>query len=180
MATPFIGEIRMFGGNFAPTNWALCNGQLLGIAQNQALFTLIGTTFGGNGVSTFQLPNLQGRLAVGQGTGPGLSNRVIGQMSGEENVTLTQSTIPNHGHALMASTANASTANIGSTVLPGVVASPGHFYAVNDGTSPPPLAGTLPAGSVGVTGGNLPHSNLMPTLCLTFIIALYGVYPSRN
>lgn len=180
MSTPFIGEIRMFGGNFAPRNWALCNGQTLAIAQNQALFALIGTTFGGNGVQTFQLPNLQGSLPVGQGTGPGLSTRVIGETAGSENVTLTQATMPAHSHTLNASTANATTADIGSSTLPGTVTAPAHFYTVNDGTSPPPTAESLTAGSVGLSGNNMPHSNLMPSLCVTFILSLTGVFPSRN
>jgi microcystin-dependent protein len=104
MANPFIGEIRMFGGNFAPRQWALCDGQLLSIAQYQALFSLLGTTYGGNGVSTFALPNLQGRLALGYGQGPGLSNYALGQTGGSETVTLTTSTMPGHNHSLLATT----------------------------------------------------------------------------
>jgi len=180
MSNPFIGEIRMFTGNFAPRNWALCNGQTIAIAQNQALFALLGTTFGGNGVQTFQLPDLQGRIAIGEGQGPGLTPRVIGQTGGVEHVTLTQATIPAHNHPLNASTVAANAAAIGAASLPGVIAPPGHFYTVADGSSPPPSPLSLAAGSVGVNGGNQPHSNMMPTLCLTFIIALAGIFPSRN
>jgi microcystin-dependent protein len=180
MSTPFIGEIRMFGGNYAPRNWALCNGQIIGIAQNQALFSLIGTTFGGDGVSTFRLPDLEGRLPIGEGQGPGMSPRVVGESAGAETVTLTQATIPAHTHMLVASNAPADVSEIGSSTLPGAVTAPAHFYTVNDGTTPPPTPGFLAAGSVGLSGGNQPHSNLMPSLCMSFIISLAGVYPSRN
>lgn len=180
MSTPFIGEIRMFGGNFAPRNWAFCNGQTLAIVQYQALFALIGTTFGGNGINTFDLPNLQGRLAIGEGQGPGLSYRTVGELAGSENVTLTQATMPAHGHALNASISGAATADIGASVLPGVVAAPAHFYTVDDGTSPPPVPRVLASGSIGPAGGNQAHSNLMPSLCVSFIISLNGVFPTRN
>ena len=103
MTQPYVGEIRMFGGNFAPSNWAFCNGQTLAISQYQVLFTLIGTTYGGNGTTTFNLPNLQGQLAVGMGQGGGLSNYALGQMGGVESVTLTTSTMPSHNHLLDAS-----------------------------------------------------------------------------
>jgi len=180
MSQPFVGEIRLFGGNFAPRNWALCNGQTINISQNQALFALIGTAFGGNGVSTFQLPNLQGRLPVGQGVGPSLSPRIVGQFAGEENVTLTQSTMPAHSHPLNASTVTANTAAVGPGVLPGAVPSPEHFYTIVDGTSPAPTPHTLDAGSVAQYGGSTPHNNLMPTLCVSYIISLFGVFPARN
>ena len=180
MSTPFIGEIRMFGGNFAPRNWAFCNGQTLGIAQNQALFALIGTTFGGDGINTFLLPNLQGRLAIGEGQGQGLSYRTVGELAGAEAVTLTQATMPAHGHALNASNSGATTADIGASVLPGVVEAPAHFYTVDDGTMPPPTPRGLAPGSIGPAGGNQAHSNLMPSLCVSFIISLNGVFPTRN
>jgi microcystin-dependent protein len=180
MSSPFVGEIRLFGGNFAPRNWALCNGQTLAISQNQALFALIGTTFGGNGVSTFQLPNLQGRVAIGQGAGLGLAPRTLGQTGGEESVTLTPSTMPAHTHALNASTTGANSAAIGPTVLPGSLTSPMHFYTVNDGSPPPPTSLTLSAGSVSVIGGSQSHNNMMPSLCVTYIISMFGVFPSRN
>lgn len=181
MSDQYVGEIRMFGGNFAIKNWAFCNGQTMSITQNQALFAIIGTTFGGNGVSTFNLPDLRGRLPTGQGQGPGLSNYVMGESAGTENVTLLTQNLPTHNHAFNASTTNATVTNIANTVLPGKVVTPstGHFYTVNTG-SPPPTMGNLNPQSAGMSGGNLPHSNLMPALCVTFIISLYGIFPTRN
>jgi microcystin-dependent protein len=158
----------MFGGNFAPVGWALCNGQLLAIAEYEALFNLIGTTYGGDGETTFALPDLQGRVPVHQG--PGF---VLSQSAGEETVTLTVSQLPNHSHPLQASTNAASslgtptgaTANTGTTFL----------YAA-------PGANPLDAAmnSLAPTGGNQPHENMAPFLCLNFIIALFGVYPSQT
>lgn len=181
MSNPYLGEIRMFGGNFAPYQWALCNGQLLSISQYSALFSLIGTSYGGDGVTTFGLPNLQGRLPAGQGNGGGLTPRTIGEIGGTENVTLTLQQIPAHNHTFQASAAGASATMPGSSVLP-AHPSPanGHFFTVNDGTSPPPTINALKATSCGPSGGNQPHSNLMPSLCVTFIISLSGIFPSRN
>jgi microcystin-dependent protein len=178
MSEPFVGEIRMFGGNFAPRGWMLCNGQTLAISSYTALFSLIGTTYGGNGVQTFQLPDLQGRLPVGQGQGPGLANYVIGESSGSEQVTLLVSNLPPHNHLLSASTTAANTATIGNTVLPGKIAS-GHFYVANTG-SPAPTVGHLNPMSASMAGSGLPHSNLMPSLCVSFIISTIGIFPSRN
>jgi microcystin-dependent protein len=180
MSDPFIGEVRMFGGNFAPSQWALCNGQSLPIAQYQALFSLLGTTFGGDGIQTFAVPDLQCRLPIGQGQGPGLSNHIIGEKSGSEGVSLTSMNMPLHTHALQAATANDSTATIGNTVLPGnVTVAPLHMYVANTG-SPAPTFGNLTPATVGVSGGGQPHTNLMPSVCVSFIISLYGIYPSRN
>lgn len=178
MSEPFLGEIRLFGGNFAPRNWALCTGQLLAINQYTALFSLLGTTYGGNGQTTFGVPDLQGRLPVGQGQGGGHTNRVIGQTGGQESVTLTTPEIPNHVHALNASTADASTDAVGGSVLPGKVG--GSFYTLNDGSTPPPTAVTMSPAACGSAGNSQAHSNLMPTLCVSYIIALQGLYPSRN
>lgn len=179
MSNQYLGEVRMFAGNFAPSGWALCNGQTLNISQYTALFALLGTTFGGNGVSTFQLPNLQGRLPLGQGQGLGLSNYIVGQNSGTENVSLSTTNLPQHNHALNASQTTANQANIANTLLPGKMPGTGKFYTVNTGT-PPPTFGTLNAQTVGQTGGNNPHPNLMPSLCVSFIIAMVGIFPSRN
>ena len=179
MTQPFLGEIRMFGGNFAPKNWALCNGQTLSIQQKSALFSLLGTTFGGNGIQNFQLPNLQSRLPIGQGQGSGLTPRVIGENAGEETVTITTSTMPQHNHIFVGSTAASTATHIGNTVVPAQAPSNGGLYAVNTG-SPAPTIGTLNPASIGNSGGSQPHANLMPYLCITFIIALAGVYPSRN
>jgi microcystin-dependent protein len=177
MSDPFVGEIRMFGGNFAPLGWAFCNGQLLAIAQNQALFSLIGTYYGGDGVSNFQLPNLQSSLPVGQGNGNGLTPRSIGETGGEANVTLTAANLPAHAHTLSASSAAASTGAIANN-LPAAPAN-ANFYTTNSG-SPAPTFGALQQQSMGLAGSGQPHSNLMPSLCVTFIIALQGIFPSRD
>jgi microcystin-dependent protein len=179
MVQPFIGEIRMFGGNFAPAGWQFCNGQTLSIAQNNALFALIGTTYGGDGVNTFNLPNLQGRLPVHQGTGPGLSTYVIGQTAGVESVVLNSSQMPQHNHALMASTATATLSSPTGNVTGAAPTTP---VAADLYTTPgtPATVGNLLAQSVANAGSSLPHTNLMPALCVSFIIALNGIFPSRN
>jgi microcystin-dependent protein len=183
MTTPFVGQITMFAGNFAISGWAFCNGQLMSIAQNQALFSLLGTTYGGDGISTFMLPNLQSRVAVGQGNGAGLSPYALGQTGGTEGVTLSLQQMPSHTHAFVASTTPAVSGGQtpGSTVVPGVPSvTSGHFYVVNDGTTPPPVSETLTGGACGQSGANQQHSNLMPSLCVTYIIALVGIFPSRS
>jgi microcystin-dependent protein len=182
MSQPFVGQVDMFGGNFAPKGFAFCNGQLLGISQNQALFSLIGTYYGGNGVSTFALPDLQSRLPVHEGQGPGLSNYVIGEPGGAPQVTLTTSQIPQHMHMLDAAPVAANATAIGPTVVPATAtgASSPLFYA-HGVTGEPPLTPTALAAAVcGMTGQSQAHSNLMPSLCITFIIALQGLYPSRG
>jgi microcystin-dependent protein len=180
MSTPYIGQITMFGGNFAPINYAFCNGQPIAISDNETLYNLIGTTFGGDGVNTFNLPDLQCRLPVHQGQAPGLSNYVLGQKAGSENVTITQSTMPAHSHTFVASTANATAAAIGTgeNLVPATpTVSNASAYAVS---GPLTLLQTLAPGTCGLAGNSLPHSNMMPSLCITFVIALYGVYPSPN
>jgi len=181
MSTPFLGEIRMFAGNFAPKGWQFCNGQTLNISQYSALFSLLGTTYGGNGVQTFQLPNLQGRIPVGEGNGTGLTPRVIGEVAGSENVTILQTSMPLHNHQVMVSSVKASVGAIGSGVLPGAMVGglAGEFYALNTGT-PAPTFGSLMNGSLAPTGGNQPHANVMPSLCVSFIIAMVGLFPTRN
>lgn len=183
MTQPYVGEIRMFGGNFAPSNWAFCNGQSLAISQYQTLFTLIGTTYGGNGTTTFNLPNLQGQLGVGMGQGQGLSLYKIGQTGGTEFVTLTTSTMPGHNHPLMASknTASFSYPNSPSSNVTGAApTSPTPAYLYTNPGSPSPQMGNLDARSVGPSGGSQGHPNLMPSLCVSFIISLYGIYPSQS
>jgi microcystin-dependent protein len=179
MSENFIGEIRMFGGNYAPRDWALCNGQLLSIAEYSALFALIGTTYGGNGITTFALPNLQSRLAVGEGPGPGLTARQIGQVGGSDTVTLSQAQMPAHNHMVTATTAAGNLPGPGATAVPAAPAgTTGRFYVV-----PGPVTITtvaLSPSSVGTAGGNQPHDNHMPSLCVSFIIALSGIFPSRN
>ena len=168
MADPFIGEIRMFGGNFAPQGWALCNGQLMAISQNDALFSLIGTTYGGDGQSTFALPNLQGRFPIHQG--PGF---VIGQIAGTEQVTLTQQQLPAHRH-----TANG--AEGGNQLSPenGFWSTDpgGNTAAYNTASDGSEMAGSL----INPAGGNQPHDNMQPFLVINYIISLNGIYPTQN
>jgi microcystin-dependent protein len=179
MSSPYLSQILMFGGNFAPKNYALCNGQLLAINQNQALFALIGTTYGGNGVTTFQLPNLQSSFPLSFGQGPGLSPYNLGQTGGVPTVTLTQSTIPTHSHTFNATTTNASSPTIGNTLLPAKpIVTNASAYAA--GSSPALVLDAMATNACGGAGGSQPHSNLMPSLCITFAIALVGVFPSRN
>jgi microcystin-dependent protein len=177
MAEPFLGEIRLFSLNFAPKGWAMCNGQTLPINQNQALFALLGTTYGGNGTSTFQLPNLQGRVPVGFGDGIGLSPYNLGQVGGEINHTLTLNEIPSHGH----------TYHCKSTVdnSPTPTSPVGNYWArENNGDAPYSSTGAslsnMHPSAVGNAGGGQPHSNQQPYLVINFCIALSGVFPSRN
>jgi microcystin-dependent protein len=169
MATSFIGEIRMFGGNFPPQGWAFCNGQILAIAENDALFALIGTTFGGDGVQTFGLPDLRGRIPVHQGSNLG-STFVIGQVSGTETVTLTSNQIAGHSHTVAAATS-------------ATVANPsGAVYGGNTDAIYSTAAPSAPMNAAMVTsgGGGQPHDNMMPFGVVNFIISLFGVFPSRN
>lgn len=182
MGTPYVGQISMFGGNFAPRGWALCNGQLLNIAQNQALFSLLGTYFGGNGVQTFGLPNLISRLPVHVGQGIGHSPYVMGQVGGVTGVTITAQTMPAHTHTLNATQTQANATAIGSSVLPGkpTAGTEPRFYAFQPTGQPALQPVALAPGAVGNTGGSQPHTNQMPSLCISFIIALQGAYPSRS
>lgn len=170
MATPFIGQIQMFSFNFPPRGWAQCNGQTLPIAQNQALFSLLGTTYGGNGTTNFLLPNLQGRTPLHFGTGPGLSPRNLGEASGTENVTLLATQLPTHTHTVSANTA---APTLGSPA--GNLWAQGN-YSANGGS---PMAGGL-GGAIGFSGNDQPHPNLSPYLVVNFCIALQGIFPSRN
>jgi microcystin-dependent protein len=181
----FIGEIEIFAFNFAPRGWAQCNGQTLSIQQNQALFALIGTTFGGNGTSTFMLPNLQGMLAMGQGNGSGLSQRTVGQTAGESAHTLTQAETPAHNHTLNAvqnatvgNNVNAPSSTVALSQTSGR-ASNGSPLTVNLYAQDSSPNQTMGSASIGITGGQ-PHSNLMPYLGLNFCIALQGIFPTRN
>jgi len=171
MGTPFLSEIRIFSFNFPPKGWALCNGQFMTINQNQALFSLLGTTYGGNGINNFQLPDLQGRVPVHMGQGSG-SPFTIGQRGGEENHFLSSNEIPQHNHLLMASSAAASTNDPANTVLATTDASNRSYGASADTI--------LAVASVGYAGSNLAHSNLQPLTVLNFCIALQGIFPSRN
>lgn len=177
---PFIGEIKMVGFNFAPNGWALCNGQLLAIAQNQALFSLLGTTFGGDGVRTFGLPNLQSRVPIHQGQGQGLSPYSMGQVGGAENVTLLQNQMPMHNHLVGVNntlgTASDPTNAILAKPYTGEVRNPTAVPAYSSASA----TGNLSANAVSQTGGNQPHANIQPYLCVNFIIALQGIFPSRS
>ena len=170
MASPYVGEIRMFGGNFAPAGWAFCNGQSLPISENEVLFQLIGTTYGGDGQQTFALPNLQSRLPVHMGNG-----FVIGQAAGVEQVTLTTSQTPAHNHALLATSNAASGTAPSSSVLPGRTT----IATVTPYGSDAPFTPISPA-AISVVGGSQPHSNMQPFLCINFIISQFGVFPSQN
>ncbi len=178
MGQPYIGEIRMFAGNFAPVGWSFCNGQLIPISENNALFTLIGTTYGGDGQSTFALPNLQSRIPLHMGTGPHGTTYTIGQSAGTEQETLTVQQIPNHTHPALGSqdTGNSNLPTDRVFAVPGVtppVASPAPYG------SDLPLSPLAPA-SVGPTGGSQPHTNMQPYLVISFIISMFGVFPTQT
>jgi microcystin-dependent protein len=167
MAQPYVGEIRMFAGNFAPAGWMFCEGQLLPISENETLFQLIGTTYGGDGESTFALPDLRGRLPMHQGNG-----FILAETGGAEEITLTVQQIPAHSHPLLGSTANASATspagNVGGRNTVAAV-----FQYGND-NPPQPIAPQ----AVGSVGGSQPHTNFQPYLCINFIISLFGIFPS--
>ena len=175
MAEPFVGQICPFGFNFAPFGYATCDGQLLAISQYTALFSLLGTTYGGNGQTTFALPDLRGRAPMHMGSGPGLSTYVLGQQGGEETHTLIQTEIPQHTHILNASSALSDSHDPNGCVLATSLATGTKTYL--SGTSP--NVGMNPQ-TIGNTGGSQPHSNLQPFLVVTFCIATDGIYPSRN
>ena len=174
MSDPFIGEIRLFGFNFAPRGWAQCNGQLLPISQNTALFSILGVTYGGDGRTTFGLPNLQGRAALSFGQGPGLSSRTLGQSGGEDAATLINSELPQHTHPVAAST------NVGDQSTPantlwatGAGGRGQNFYASGADVA-------MSSQAIGPAGDSQPHNNLPPYLALNFCIALQGVFPPRS
>jgi microcystin-dependent protein len=174
MSTPFLGEIRMTGFNFAPRGWMLCNGQTLPIAQYQALFALLGTTYGGNGVSTFQLPNLQGRVPIHQGSGQSGTPYIIGENSGAENVTILYNNMPIHTHSVNAVTSGGNSASPAGT-LPAVESTGTSLnYASTAGNT------TMNPAMIGTAGGNVPISVIQPFLVVNFIIAFEGIFPSRN
>jgi microcystin-dependent protein len=178
MSNPFVAEIRMFAGNFAPTGWALCNGQLMPISQNTALFSLIGTYYGGDGKSTFALPNLQDSAPVGAGQGPGLSERFLGEVGGEQAVTLLTTEMPAHSHAVNASTSLGNQTDPANAVwaIAGAIRGGGPpTYATGQGGAP----GMHPQ-ALSITGSSLPHNNMPPYLTVTFMIALQGVFPPRQ
>ncbi len=173
---PFIGQIVMFAGNFAPRGWAFCDGQLLPISQNTALFSILGTTYGGDGRTTFALPDLRGRAPLHAGHGPGLSDRRLGAKGGSETVTLTATELPNHTHPLHVFNGEGDTLNGADATLAGI------------GTSVPPVGNfthasptaTAASSAVGSAGGSQPHNNMQPWAAVNYIIALVGIFPSRG
>jgi microcystin-dependent protein len=172
MADPFVAEIRILACNFPPTGWAFCNGQLMPIAQNTALFALVGTFYGGNGKSTFGLPDLQGSAPMHPGQGPGLSLHDLGESGGSETVTLLQSELPAHSHFLSVSQADALEPSPGGQQLATGIGI--GMYAV------PPASVQLSPAALSLVGGSLPHNNMMPYLTLNFCIALQGIFPPRG
>lgn len=174
-----IGEIRLFAATFAPRNWAYCSGQLLPIAQNQALFSILGTTYGGNGTTTFALPNFQSRTAIGTGSGPGLTPVQLGEMKGTESNTITASNIPSHTHVI------AGAAKMLTTTVPANAETPGGNYFANDGSAKYKTTGTgtmkpaTVAVGLGASGGT-PVNNIQPYTAISYIICLFGIFPSRN
>lgn len=174
MANPFIGQISLCGLDFAPRFWAFCNGQLLAINQNAALFSLLGTQYGGNGQTTFALPDLRGRVAIGMGQGAGLPNYVIGQTGGSETVTLLATNMPGHTHLLAATTQTATRRVAAGSMLAADTSTNAEYYAVPGTVTP------LSSNAIGSVGGNQPHENRQPYLSLSYCIALSGIFPSRN
>jgi microcystin-dependent protein len=170
VAQPYVGEIRMFAGNFAPTGWMFCHGQPLPISQNETLFQLIGTTYGGDGESTFNLPDLRSRVPIHQGPGPGGSTYILAQAGGVEEVTLTVQQIPVHSHSLLATTA-AGAANSPAGNVPAASPSVDLYRESSPAVSLAPTA-------VAPAGGSQPHDNMQPYLCISFIISLFGIFPS--
>lgn len=166
MAQPYVGEIRMFAGNFAPAGWMFCEGQLLPISENETLFQLIGTNYGGDGQSTFALPDLRGRIPIHQGNGS-----ILAEIGGAEEVTLTINQIPAHNHAMLVSDDIPTLSNPANNV-PGQAAA--KFYRAGSPTI------SLAAGAISMVGGSQPHSNFQPYLCINFIISLFGIFPSQN
>lgn len=175
MSNPFLAEIRIFTGNFAPKGWALCDGQLMPISQNTALFSLLGTTYGGDGKSNFALPNMQGNAPMQQGQGPGLTLRDLGETAGEQTVTLLQTEMPSHTHIAQA-VAGSNSIDPGNNVWANGQKGFGNVYAPSAGGS----NANMSAFGVSISGGSQPHNNMMPFLGLTFIIALQGVFPARS
>lgn len=173
MSSPYIGEIRMFGGSFPPNGWAFCDGQLMPISENDALFTLIGTTYGGDGEETFGIPDLRGRFPIHMGTSPQGTTRQLGEMAGVESVTLTTQQMPAHTHPFICSTENGTAITPSGAVL-------GSLGSVLVFRPEAPAGVATNAASVTPTGGSQPHENMHPFLTVSFIISLFGIFPTQN
>jgi len=176
MADNFLGEIRIVPFNFPPSGWAQCEGQILPISQNTALFSLLGTQFGGDGRDTFALPNFQGSIPVGQGQGIGLTDRAIGETEGDATVTLLQNQIPSHAHGLVGDTSHATSLSPAGNLNAQLPSSRG---TADKGYTTAKAANAMAAGNLLPAGGGLPHNNMMPYLAMNFVIALTGIFPSR-
>ena len=176
---PYVGEIRMFAGNFAPNGWMFCEGQTLPISENEVLFQLIGTTYGGDGQSTFNLPNLASRVPLHMGQGPDGTTYQIGEMAGTESVTLTTQQIPIHNHAMFCSSGAGNASNPAAAIAANSDISQFNDLTVAPNTAPNAQLGTPPFNSDGA-GGSQPHENTQPFLCINFIISLFGVFPSQT
>ena len=177
MSEPYIGEIRMFAGDYAPKNWSLCDGQLLAISQNNSLFSLLGTAYGGDGRTTFALPDMRGRLPVHQGTGPGLTTKNMGKKYGKENVTIKSAQMPAHNHSLNVTTDIANSSDPTNNVLAAQSDEDLPYY---ESDIPSTNTQDLNSNTLSTMGKGQSHNNMMPSLCVNFIIAVFGVYPSRT
>lgn len=176
MSVPFIGEVRLFAGNFAPVGWELCRGQIMPISENEALFYLIGTTYGGNGGTTFALPDLRGRVPVHQGTGPGVTPKVLGELAGDESVTLTAQHLPAHTHEQVVVSEYTATSRTAVGNVRAVLTGDNKAYASpSEDVKPDVLRATSSS-----AGGGQPHENLQPYLSLNYIIAVNGVFPTQS
>ena len=178
MAEPFVGETRIFAGNYVPEGWKACDGSLLSISENELLYAVIGTTYGGNGQSNFAVPNLNNRIPVGQGAGPGLTLRTIGQQFGQEAVTLTTAQLPMHQHALRASSAPATQVTPGPDLA--LATTPVDFYCAEQTQGNPTTVNPMGPYVLSTSGAAQPHENRMPTMTLQYMIALNGLYPSQQ
>ncbi|WP_019962361.1 phage tail protein [Woodsholea maritima] len=172
MSDPYVGEIRMFAGNFAPRGWAFCDGQLLAVSQNDALYSLLGTIYGGDGRTTFGLPDMRGRIPLHQGRGPGLSERRLGSKGGAEKVTLTVNQMPSHTHNIRANTQPGDSDSPAGRVFAETASTP--IYAEDNPSV------NFNSETITQTGGSRAHYNMQPSICVNFIIALFGIYPSRH
>ncbi len=172
MSEPFVGQLKMFAGNFAPRGWSFCDGQLLSVAQNDALFSLLGTTYGGDGRTTFGLPDMRGRIPIHVGTGPGLSPRALGSKGGTETEDISEGQLPSHTHPMHGSTESGTDPNPeGNALATSVVVTP--YFALGE-------TDDMAASAIAATGGGGTHTNIAPYLAINYIIALFGVFPSRQ